>query len=154
MIEDWIDTLTQVWEFVDPLNRQVRSYRLFQAEEFPEAIPIDAGPVALTIVNELQPEYGMAIGTVAIWQGVTEIHVTADLSKAHMPLLMRYYGLILKAAAANMTLGGKVHHFLIDAGAGGIQRTDLQYGAETRHWGFLVYWEVKEQMGSDKVPIG
>lgn len=158
MIEDWIDEVAKVFEFTDPKNRTVRSFRLFGTDNFPESISVADGPVALTIPGGVPTgEISKGNGTILFWKGVTEIHVTKDLGKGHLPLLTKYFGCIIKACAAKLQLGGavpSVAHFEIDFASGGIDGPlELQYGQEDKHWGFLVYWEVKEMLGSAAVPV-
>ncbi len=155
MIEDWIDTLANVFAFTDPKNRTVRSFKLFGSEEFPESIPIADGPVALTIVSGISKGViSEGNSVILFWEGVTEIHATKDLGKANLPLLTKYFGCIIRACAAKLTLGGAVTHFEIDFGSGGIEGPlEMQYGKEDKHYGFLVHWEVKETLGSSEVPV-
>ena len=143
MIEHWIDALCGVWAGIDaPGFGEVKSPTLIKRAEFPAAIsPKDDFPIALSIPGNVEVEYSMGGPLEGFYTGVTEFHITPDLSKAHLPALLPWYGKIWAAAAANMTLGGLVHSFMISRITGPLA---LKYGDETEHWGFTVDWIVKD----------
>lgn len=151
MIENWIDELAKTWEISDQRFGTVRSYRLIERAEFPASIEAGAlgtSPIALTIPAWVRPEYSVGGPRIGFYTGVTEFHVAPSIDKGLIPSLMPWYGLILKAAAARMTLNHTVEYFVIDQ-----DREDaitgplgLKYGDETLHWGFLVHWKVKEKL--------
>ena len=151
MIENWIDELAKVWEIDLGMNGTVKSYRLVEKAEFPSAIDastLDTSPVAITIPGALGPEYSEGGGAFGMWTGVTEFHVCSSVSRGKLPSLLPWYGKILRAAASHMKLNNKVELFLINNDDRGIVGpVALQYGDEDPHWGFLVNWRVKEQMG-------
>lgn len=155
MIESWIDALTKVFELSLDDGRRVKSYRIFGRDEFPAVI--DASdllqtPVALTIPAGVLPDLSMS-DSEAFWRGVTQIHCTPDLSMAHMPQLIKYYGKVIAAVGANKMLTNLVADLSIDNAAGGIEGPgELQYGVENPHWGFLVHWVVKEQLTTTITP--
>lgn len=148
MIETWADTLCKVWGFACGDGRSVRSFNLVANADFPAAInPANDFPLALTIPSGMQAQYSAGGPRIGIWSGVTEFHVSPNLERSLMPSLVRWYGLILAAAAGNITLDGLVEHFWIpdqeDAISGPL---GMQYGIEAEHWGFLVRWYVKEHL--------
>ena len=140
---DWIDTLCAIWEISDGLGGQVRSYRVFEKNEFPEAIT-DV-PVALTFTKGVRMEIS-ASGGKSFWSGVTEFHLTHGIDKSRFPDIMRYFARIRAAMAANMKLGGLVDHLQVNiAVTPSVQGpVVMQYGKEDPHHGIVVYWEVKE----------
>lgn len=146
MIEDWIDALTKVWEVDDGRGGQVRSYRLFERDEFPENIPLDQA-TALTFVDSVDYRYSQGGPSLAFWRGTTEFNVTPDLNRQRIPFVMKYFGRILRAAAGNLTLGGKVNYFVLDESTS-IEMAVLKYGnAGQEHLGLVVKWLVKETIG-------
>jgi hypothetical protein len=151
MIEHWIDKLCDVWAGIDaPGFEKVKAPYMIKRAEFPAAInPTDDFPIALTIPATVDLEYSSGGPLEGFYTGVTEFHLTPDLSKAHVPSLLPWYGKIWVAAAANMKLGGLVHSFMIGKITGPIA---LQYGSEAEHWGFTVDWIVKDTSNSTVVP--
>ena len=153
MIQAWIDSLVDVWAGIsDQRFGSVRSFHLLKKAEFPEAInPADDFPCAITIPGGLDPgDYGVGSPKVAVWNGVTEFHLTPDLNKKHLPAILPWYGLIWAAAAANPTLDGNVELFWIISRADGINGPlALRYGAEAPHWGLIVNWMVKEPVNDE-----
>ena len=58
MIEDWIDTLVEVWRINVGDFKQVKSPYILKADEFPDAIsPVDDFPIALTFLANVRPQY-------------------------------------------------------------------------------------------------
>ena len=141
----WIDALVDVWRTVEcPGFQNMRAPYLMKEAQFPESInPSDDFPIAITIPDVTSPEYSLGGVKEAIITGVTEFHITPDLSKARMPALLLWPGAIWKAAGANLSLGGLVSHFIIAKERGIVGPIGLQYGSEAEHWGFIVNWEVK-----------
>lgn len=141
-IENWIDSIAAVWDSVDNgKGGKVRSYRVFEKDEFPEALT--DFPCAITYPQGVKATYGSV--SVDLWRGATEFHLFPNEKKNNFPALLRYYRRIIVAAAANLTLGGKVAHFLLLPDEQNIRGpVVLQYGTEMLHHGLMVYWEVKE----------
>jgi hypothetical protein len=145
MIQDWIDTLTKVWEVSDGEGGQVQAYRLFERDEFPENIPLDR-PTALTFVDSVDFDYSTGGPAIAIWRGTVEFSLTPDNSKMRIPKVIMYFGRIMSAAAANMTLGGRVNYMVIDPNSS-IEMVVRSYGnAGQEHLGLVVKWIVKEHI--------
>jgi hypothetical protein len=142
-VENWIDALCAIWEISDGKGGQVRSYRAFEKNEFPEAIT-DV-PCALTYTQGVIMEIA-ASGGKSFWRGVTEFHLSQGVDKSHFPEYMRYFARIRAALAANMKLGGLVDHLKVNvAVTPSVQGpVVLVYGSEEPHHGIVVYWEVKE----------
>lgn len=156
MIETWIDNLCGVWEFTAPGFNMVKSFTLIERAEFPSSVTpemIALNPVALTIPSMVQPKYSMGNKHLT-WYGTTEFHVYPDLDWARYPSMMPWYGIILRAAASHVQLGGTVGNFVIldhmDALVGPV---NVAYGDETPHWGFRVQWMVEENPGSADLPV-
>jgi hypothetical protein len=145
MVENWIDTLTKVWEISDGSeNGRVKSFRIYERAEFPETLNLDV-PTALTFVDGIDADYSVGGPGIIMWHGSTSFHVTPDLDRSRLPDVILYFGRILAAAAANMKLSGKVDYFSLE-GSSSISLAAMQYGNEARHLGLEVKWMVKEEV--------
>jgi hypothetical protein len=142
-VSDWIDTLSAVWEISDGKGGTVYSYKVYEKNEFPEAIK--NMPCAITYTQGVTMQI-QASGGKSIWQGVTEFHLAEGVDKSHFPDIMLYFARIRTALASNMKLGGLVDHFKVrpDVTPSVQGPVVLQYGSEEPHHGIIVYWEVKE----------
>jgi len=152
MIEKWIDALCKVWEVEDGRGGTVTSYRLFERDEVPEDVPLDRR-TALTFVDSVDFQYSEGGPLVAIWKGSTEFNLTPDLSRKHLPYMLRFIGRVMKAAVENMQLGGLVNYFILND-TDSISLEVLQYGNQARHLGLVVNWTVKETMSSADLTVG
>lgn len=154
MIIDWVDAMCDVWAGIDaPGFGRVKAPYLVKRAEFPASIsPKDDFPIALTIPASVDLMYSTGGPLEGFYTGVTEFHLTPDLSKAHLPSLLMWYGKIWRAAAANMKLGGLVHSFMLTENNSIVGPLALKYGDEAEHWGFLVNWIVKETNNTTVVP--
>jgi len=144
MIETWIDALARVWEIPDGRGGALKSYRLFEIDEFPSTISVF--PSAISYVTGVQAMYDAA-SAIDLWTGITEIHCFPE-NKSRMAEALRYFERIKAAAAANITLGGLVSYFLLtqDAGQNIIGPVSLEYGDAAPNTGFVVHWTVKENV--------
>ncbi|MBS4061466.1 MAG: hypothetical protein KG029_13790 [Bacteroidetes bacterium] len=151
MIEDWIDDLTRVWEVDDGKGGHVRSYRLFERDEFPQNVPLDI-PTALTFFDNVDNlEYSEGGPKIAFYKGTAEFNLTPDLDRSRIPYVLRFVGRIIRAAAANMTLGGRVNYMILDP-SGPIEMSTLKYGnAGAEHLGLVAKWIVKETLNGLEV---
>jgi hypothetical protein len=140
-IELWIDTLCSVWDISDGKGGQVKSYRVYNKNEFPEAIT--TYPCAISYVTSVKNTYG-ASNSLDLWYGVTEFHLFPNVNKTNLPEAMLFYKRIRDAAALHMTLGGLVNYFLLRNDIESQTMVDLKYGSEDPHHGLLVNWIVKE----------
>ncbi|WP_196300495.1 hypothetical protein, partial [Streptococcus pneumoniae] len=83
------------------------------------------------------------------YKGMTQFHVSPSEDFAELPRLLKFPRLIVVAAAANLQLGGLVNHFALEDRDDQIDGPKpVQYGNESPHWGFDVYWEVKENVNA------
>lgn len=148
MIESWIDKLTKVWELDDGKGNLVWSPRIFEKEEFPDALPELDRPVALTFIVSTSTQYSAGGPCINITQGFTEFHFPGGLGASARIYTYKFIGKIQVAAAANVKLSATVEHFLLTSeGQPSIQGpVSLQYGEEAEHWGLVVRWEVKENV--------
>ncbi len=151
MIENWIDEVCKLAGTVTagaaPGGKsKVRSFYTFKKNEFPEAI--SEFPAAITYVQGLRLQGGSDGGpTICYWRGVTEFHIAPSTGKQEVPLVLPYYGRILKAFLAKRKLGGLVAQFSLIKNEDGeaITAGNLTYGADGgQHMGLVVYWRVKE----------
>jgi len=153
MIADWIDTLQDVWGSIQLKGfGTVRAPYLFKDAKFPSSIdPRDLlmNPIALTFVGERQYTYSAGGPNECFYQGVTEFHVAPNLDKGLIPQIELYPDQIAIKAAANLKLGNLVNNFVLQNRQDQITGpVELIYGDETPHWGYVVYWEVKENLNS------
>jgi len=150
MIENWIDAIQDVWRGISGKN--VNAPYLLKQAEFPTSIDpanLAANPIALTLVAETKFLYSAGGPNLGFYTGVTEFHIAPSVEKSLLPGLMIWPGLIAEAAAANLGLGGRVKHFTLQDRDDQISGPlELQYGNESPHWGFIVYWKVKESVNS------
>lgn len=145
MIEDWIDEIVKTAGLVvGPNNRRVLSYSLFGKTEYPESLT--TFPAALTFVENVSLEYDISGAGRNYWQGMTEFHLTSDLSRKRMPEVLLYFGKIRDAFAGNMTLNGKVASFTLRGNGESsiVGPVELAWGGEKMHFGLIAYWKVKE----------
>lgn len=142
-LEDWIDELCAIWEIDDGKGSQVRSYRVYNKNEFPEAIT-DV-PCAISFTEGAQMEIQASGGTTR-WFGVTEFHLSLNVDKSEYPDYIGYFSRIRAAAAAKTKLGGLVSEFALrpDIRPNVVGLVPLRYGSEEPHHGIVVYWTVKE----------
>lgn len=140
---DWFDDLVQVWAFAVNDFQSVTSKGLRSGNDYPAQIA-NAGPfpVALSLVLGVSPAIG-AGGSVLRYYGATQIYVTPNNDIKSMPDPLVWISLILSAAAANMSLGGKVQEFSIPDEENAIELAAIQFNEEDNpHWGFEIKWVV------------
>ena len=142
-VTDWIDDIAKLWGTLENGQGELlRSYRVFEKAEVPEALSIY--PCAISYVSALSSLSYTAAG-IALWRGTTEIHVYPNTSKANIPGLMLWYERITVKAASSLQLGGKVDHFKL-AAQDPIRAATLQYASEDYHHGLVINWQVKEKL--------
>lgn len=141
--EKWIDAITKLWATVDDgKGRKVRSYSVFERDEFPDAL--SEFPCAITYIQRVPVvQYSAGGPAVVVYRGVSEFHLTQSVSKKQMPYVIRFYERIIKAAASKVTLGGLVSHFVL-TDADPLVPGVLVYGSEEPHFGIVANWIVKE----------
>lgn len=154
MIEDWIDRIQDVWGGISGNGfNSVRAPYLIKKAEYPSSIDpakLAAEPIALTMISDTKFEYSSGGPNIGFYRGITEFHVAPSLDRTLLPSLLQWPRLIVVKAAANLKLGlSTIDHFILQ------EREDqisgplaLQYGDESEHWGFIVYWEVKENVNA------
>lgn len=144
-LEDWVDTLADVFAVSDGKGGTVKSYHFYDRPEFPGSITVF--PCAVTVPQRCRPMYSLGGPLVDYWQGITELHIAPNNDMSLIPYAVRFVKRVRDAAAANLTLGGRVAHFLIrqdipDAIAGPVK---IRWAEdEPWHWGLVVAWEVKD----------
>jgi len=153
MKEDWIDAVQDMWAGIQGDGfKTVRAPYMVKRAEFPSSIEANdllTSPIVISEVGETEFEYSLGGQNTAFYQGVSEFHVAPSLDMGLLPQIIQWPGLIAIKAAANMKLGGLVHNFVLQKRPDQITGpVALQYGDEVWHWGFIVYWEVKEIVNS------
>lgn len=150
-VTDWIDQVAKIFEIADGRGGTVTSYRPYEKGEFPEAI--SDFPCAIHYTLGVRNQYSLGGPCLDYYQGVSEFHLTPSTAKSLIPYCMTFISKIRDAAAANITLGGRVAHFLLEMEEVSQQGpVSLQYGGEEPHWGIVVRWEVKEDVTGDFTP--
>ena len=153
MITTWIDAVQDVWRGItgNGFTNMTAPY-LIKRAEFPSSIDpakLANEPIALTIVNNTKFVYSAGGPNEGFYLGLTEFHVAPSVDKSLLPDLFQFPGLIAQAAASHLQLGGLVNHFVLQDRDDQIDGPiPLQYGDEAWHWGFIVYWEVKENVNT------
>ena len=153
MIEDWIDAMQDVWAGIqDSGFKTVRAPYLVKRREYPETIDpakLSLEPLALSIPAFSQFKYSAGGPNEGFYRGTTEFHVAPSLDMDLIPSLMKWPGLIAQAASASLKLGALVHNFVLEDRQDQITGPiSLKYGNEAEHWGFIAYWEVKENLNA------
>ena len=149
-IENWIDQICKVWGTVgNGQGGHVRSYLVYEKEEFPEAITVY--PCAITYTTNVIDQYSVGGPLIDHWKGVTEFHLFPSADKRNFPAIMLYFSRIRNAAAANMQLGGRVAFFQLRQGdepsiEGPVV---LRYGGEDPHHGLIVHWICKQSVSGE-----
>jgi hypothetical protein len=137
-IEYWFDDICKLWSKIKVDNIAVTSYLL---KDIPEAVK--KTPCAITFFNEVDEAYARGGSATGIYHGITEFHLTLDTVRSKMPFCMKFPDKIVAAAAAHLTLGGKVTDFHL-VRTGSIKIVELTWGGEKDHFGIQVPWEVQE----------
>lgn len=142
-VTDWIDALTRRWGTIeDGRGGTMRSYGVFERAEMPESL--SQFPCVVTYITGVPViQYSQGGPNVIVYNGVSEFHVTPNVSKGNYPYLMTFYDKIIVTAAGSITLGGLVQHFLL-AKSDPIKPAVLTYGSDEPHLGLVVNWEIKE----------
>lgn len=147
-IETWIDTLNAIWAFDDGRGRTVRAYSCIEKKDFPDSLNLGDGPAALSWPLAVEAKYGAtssSIPTTLVWHGETELHLTTDVNKSSLAYILPFFGRILAAAKANITLGGLVAFFQLDEGDA-MSLDILQFGKEAPHYAIVIHWTVKQNL--------
>ena len=84
MIEDWLDAVAKVFEMDDGRGGTVRSFRVYERADIPEALRGDLFPCAISYIADCEPEYSDGGVDTIIWHGVTELHVVPNLQMANI----------------------------------------------------------------------
>jgi hypothetical protein len=146
-VTQWIDVLAGVWDINDGRGGTLRSYRLYERDEFPNALVMF--PCAITIPQGLRVEYSAGGPALEWWTGITEFHLSSNVDKNGLPYVLSFVRKIQAAAAGNMSLGGRVEHFLLSQEGDAIRLATLQYGGEDPHLGLVVSWMVKVSVSGE-----
>ena len=153
MIPAWIDAMQDVWRTISGNGFQtVNAPYLIKHADYPTALDpakLMTEPIALSMIAETKFQYSAGGPNIGFYQGVTEFHVAPNVEHGLLPSLMQWPGLIVVAAATHLNLGGLVEHFALQDRDDQISGPmELQYGDENPHWGFIAYWEVKENVNT------
>lgn len=151
MVSDWIDEIAKKWETLRYEGKNIRSYKVYERGEIPESLAPENMPCAITLIEGSFGDYS-AGGSWEYIQGRTEFHLIPVAAKEHYPRLLDFYKLIRNEAVTGISLEGNVDSFSLIPGEGGFfirGPVELQYGDEPWHWGFVVTWQVKENVSTE-----
>lgn len=146
MLEDWIDIIAKRFgQIPDGRGGLVRSYRLFEVAEVPEALTV--WPCAITYtedVNMQQPDGGP---NVDMWRGITELHLVPGTKKSDIPYMLRFFNRVRVAFSADRTLGGRVQYCRLTVEGPSIEGPIMfDPNTEIANQGLLVHWVVRERL--------
>jgi hypothetical protein len=143
-VTDWIDEIAKAWGTIDDgKGGKVRSYRVFEKAEFPESISIF--PSAITYITDIPfCNYSAGGPNEVRYNGQSEFHLYPNVSKGNYPSMMLVYQRIFEAAAAHITLQGKVSEFILTK-QNPIKPGVIRFGTEAEHLGMIVSWTVMEE---------
>jgi hypothetical protein len=137
-IEYWFDDICKIWATIEVDKMRVQS---FPMNRIPESVT--KTPCAISFVTKIDGAYSMGGSSTGVYHGMTEFHLTLDLVRSKMPFCMKFPDRILAAAAAHLTLGGKVTDFHL-VRTGSVEIVELTWGGEKEHFGIQVPWQVQE----------
>jgi hypothetical protein len=137
-IEYWIDDICKIWGTIEVDKMRVNSYLI---NKIPETVT--KTPCAITFFKKIDAAYARGGSATGVYAGVTEFHLTLDLIRSKIPFCMKFPDKIIAAAAAHLTLGGKVTDFHL-VRTGSVEIVELTWGGEKDHFGIQVPWEVQE----------
>ncbi len=147
----WVDLISALWETLEVpgVNGSITTYKIASVDDFPESL--SEFPCVITYPFEADPTYSAGGSSQIKWSGVSEFHVIQGVSKSQMPLLLKFPKRIVQVAASSVMLGGAVCSFMLTPGepGGAIQGPlGVAYGADQENFGFMVNWEVVENITS------
>jgi len=152
MIINWIDEVSKIFEIGSDGRKGMRSFRVFEKNEFPEKIP--GVPCVLSYPTGVRYEYSLG-GARAIWKGRSDFYLVDGVEKSKLPWMIGFFARIITAASGNMQLSGTVEHFMLDPSmeGGNVQGpVVLNYGGDDPYLGIVAYWEVKEDISDEITP--
>lgn len=142
----WLDKIAAVWAAIPAHQgaqvRTVQVFRTINRAEFPETVPVF--PCVLTYPTSVNAAYGSGSISIDLWTGRSDFFLFPSVERKYYPALFPYFQRIKEAAAASVTLGGAVEHFLLQETNSMEGPVELTYGNdEAPMLGITVNWEVK-----------
>ena len=150
-VKDWIDNIPKKFEKLKYEGKNIRAYKVYGKPEIPESLSPKNMPCAITFMEGSFGDYS-ASGSWEYIQGRVEFHLVPTNSKKQTARLIDMRQLIRNEALKGITLGGNVDHFSLIPGEGGYSirgPVELQYANEPWHLGYVLYWEVKENVSTE-----
>ncbi len=146
MLENWIDDVAKkIGQVSDGKGGVVRSYLLFEKNEFPETLSVF--PCALTYPEDVImvcPDSGPNVDT---WRGITELHIAAGTNKAVFPYILGFFSRIRAVFAEDRTLGGKVQYCKLSIEGPSIEGPLIfNPNTEIATSGLKINWTVRERL--------
>lgn len=146
MLENWIDEIAKmIGQVSDGRGGSIRSYRLFEKNEFPETISVF--PSALTYPEDVvmaSPDSGPNVDT---WRGITELHIAPGTKKADFPYILGFFSRIRAAFAIDRTLGGRVQFCKLSIEGPSIEGPIIfNPNTEIATSGLKINWIVRERL--------
>ena len=151
-LENWIDRIVVRWAQIEThTGGSLRSYKLYEINEFPEIV---TPPCVLTYPTGVNITYSVGGPIVEHWTGRSDFYLFGNVSKTNLPQLVVYFKKIRNTAISSITLNNTCDYFMIDSqdiGAPSIQGpVVLQYGdGDNPMHGLVVNWKVKENISNE-----
>jgi len=143
----WIDKVAETFEIVDRKGAQIRSYRMAQLKDLPNAITGVQAPCAIHYIRDCQPVYSLGGPTILHWTGRTDFHLFSDVKPANYADALYFFPLILAAAMGDAQLGGTVNQFTIPEQPNALRFVTYKNPDGTdSHQGIEVNWQVKQNV--------
>ena len=144
-VEDWIDEVAKkAGQVADGRGGWVRAYRLFEKEDFPEAL-IEF-PCALTYTEDVVMAAPAGGPNIDIWRGVTEFHLAPGVKKSDFPYLLRFFARIRAVFTSDYNLGSRVEYCRLRVEGPSIEGPVVfEPNTESANQGLIAHWIVRER---------
>ncbi len=146
MVEDWIDEVAKRFaQIPDGKGGFVRSYRLIEVAEIPEALTVY--PCAISYTDDVTMQTPDGGPNVDMWRGLTELHLVPGQKKSDIPYMIRFFGRVRSVFALDRTLGGKVQYCKLTVEGPSIEGPIVfDPNTEIANQGLLVHWVVRDRL--------
>lgn len=146
MLENWIDEITKLFgKLSNGSGGNVRSYKLFELAELPEAITVF--PCAISYVEDVVMTMPDSGPNVDMWRGITELHIAPGMKKSDYPKILPYFNRVRGIFALDRTLGGKVQYCKLTVEGPSIEGPIIfSPDTEITNQGLMVHWVVRERL--------
>lgn len=145
MLEEWIDLVAKkVGQVGDGKGGFVRSYMLFEKNEFPESLTVF--PCVLTYTEDVVMTCPDSGPNVDVWRGISEFHIVPGTKKSDFPTILGFFSRIRAVFATDRTLGGKVQFCKLSIEGPSIEGPIVfNPNTEVATQGLIAHWTVRER---------